>query len=69
MYNNPYSQYFNIDRDVRQGDLWLPLFFLFFNIRNDTTDNFEGTLSTLLLLSTKVGSLLFTDYLLIIYIF
>lgn len=47
-----------------------PTFFsFFFNIRNDTTDNFEGTLSTLLLLSTKVGSLLFTDYLLIIYIF
>jgi hypothetical protein len=41
-----------------------------FNIfRNDITDNFEDTLSTLLLLSTKVGSLLFTDYLLIIYIF
>jgi hypothetical protein len=41
-----------------------------FNIfRNDITDNFEDTLSTLLLLSTKVGSLLFTDYLLIIYLF
>jgi hypothetical protein len=62
------------ERGVRQGDSMTPTLFNIF--RNDITDNFEDTLSTLLLflstlllLSTKVGSLLFTDYLLIIYIF